>query len=121
MNKGRLESFSDGDGPSNAAMIKALHDAKWHLWHGCPYQALRRLESLGWDMDAEASPEEAKLLGKLEEFIGYLGSILAGQRLALRTELDLAFEGLPLAPDLLDKGVGDTVDTMSLTHDQVGR
>ncbi len=60
------------DGPSNAALIQALHSAKWHLWHGCPYPALRRLESLGWDLDAEASPEEAKLLVKLEEFIVYV-------------------------------------------------
>ncbi|ODV40806.1 hypothetical protein AWV79_03760 [Cupriavidus sp. UYMMa02A] len=36
------------------------------------YPALRRLESLGWDLDAEASPEEAKFLGKLEEFVVYL-------------------------------------------------
>ncbi len=56
------------DSPSNSALIKALHGAKWHLWHGCPYPALRRLESLGWDLD----PEEAKLLGKLEEFVAYL-------------------------------------------------
>jgi len=33
---------------------------------------LRRLENLGWDLDAEASPDEAKLLGKLEELIIYL-------------------------------------------------
>jgi len=37
-----------------------------------PQPALRRLESLGCDLEAEASPEEAKLLGKLEEFIAYL-------------------------------------------------
>ena len=60
------------DCPSNTVLIKALHSAKWHLWHGCPYPAWRRLESLGWDLDAEASPEEAKLLGKLEELIIYL-------------------------------------------------
>ncbi|TDF58113.1 hypothetical protein E1J61_35675 [Cupriavidus sp. L7L] len=45
------------EGPTNAALIKALHGAKWHLWHGCAYPALRRLESLGWDLEAEASPE----------------------------------------------------------------
>jgi hypothetical protein len=39
---------------------------------GCPYPALRRLENLCWDLDAEADPEEAKLLAKLEEFIVYL-------------------------------------------------
>lgn len=57
------------DGPTNAALIKALHSAKWHLWRGCPYPAPHRLESLGWDLDAGASPEQARLLGKLEEFI----------------------------------------------------
>lgn len=61
--------FEDGDGPSNVTLIKALRGTKWHLWHGCPYPALRRLESLGWDLDAEASPEEAKLLAKREERI----------------------------------------------------
>lgn len=60
------------DSPSNAALIKALHRAKWHLWHCCSYPALRGLESLSWDLDPEASPEEGKLLGKLEEFIVYL-------------------------------------------------
>jgi len=60
------------DGPSNATMINVLQGAKWHLWHGCPYPVLRRLESLGWDLDPEASAEEAKLLSKLEEFIVYL-------------------------------------------------
>ncbi|ODV43438.1 hypothetical protein AWV79_17480 [Cupriavidus sp. UYMMa02A] len=53
-------------------MIKALYGAKWHLWHGCLYPALHRLASLGWDLGPEASPEEAKLLGKFEEFIVYL-------------------------------------------------
>jgi hypothetical protein len=45
-----------------------------HLWHGCPYPALRRLESVGWELATDGSPEETKLLVKvkLEEFIGYL-------------------------------------------------
>ncbi len=30
------------------------------------------MEILGWDLEAEASPEEAKPLGKLDEFIVYL-------------------------------------------------
>ena len=45
---------------------------KWHLWHGCPYPALQRLESLGWELATDGSPEEARLPAKLEEFIGYL-------------------------------------------------
>ncbi|CAE6795581.1 ISKra4 family transposase ISBte1 [Paraburkholderia haematera] len=34
--------------------------------------ALSRLESLGWELDTNCSPEEARLLARLEEFIGYL-------------------------------------------------
>ncbi|KJK21477.1 hypothetical protein UB46_27070 [Burkholderiaceae bacterium 16] len=60
------------DGPSNATLIEALQGAKWHLWHGCPYPALHRLENLGRDLGAEASSEEAGLLAKLEELIIYL-------------------------------------------------
>jgi hypothetical protein len=30
------------------------------------------LESLGWELDADCSPEEARLLARLDEFIGYL-------------------------------------------------
>ncbi len=70
MIKGRS---AHSDGPSNATLIKVLRGAKWHLWHGCPYPALRRLESLGCDLEAEASPEEAKLLDKLGERCDYKG------------------------------------------------
>ncbi|GAB7549582.1 hypothetical protein [Cupriavidus sp. SK-3] len=58
-----------GDGPSDTTLIKTLHGAEWHRWHGRPHPTLRQLEDRGWDLDAETSPEEAKLLGKLEEFI----------------------------------------------------
>jgi hypothetical protein len=58
--------------PCADAVINTLHRAKWHLWHGCPYPALSRLESLGWELDANFSPEEARLLARLEEFIGCL-------------------------------------------------
>jgi hypothetical protein len=60
------------DRPCADALIDGLRRAKWHLWHGCPYPALRRLEGLGWELDADCSLEEAKLLGKPDEFIGYL-------------------------------------------------
>src|SRR5471032_300149 len=60
------------DRPCADALIDGLRRAKWHLWHGCLYRALRRLEGLGWELDADCSLEEAKLLGKLDEFIGYL-------------------------------------------------
>ncbi|SPC06581.1 hypothetical protein CO2235_150093 [Cupriavidus oxalaticus] len=36
--------------------IKALYGAKWHLWHGGPHPALRRLENLSSELDPEASP-----------------------------------------------------------------
>jgi hypothetical protein len=60
------------DRPCVDALMDGLRSAKWHLWHGCPYPALRRLESLGWELAPDRSPEEARLLAKLEEFIGYL-------------------------------------------------
>jgi hypothetical protein len=61
-----------GERPCADALIDTVHRAKWHLWHGCPYPALRRLESLGCQFDAACSPEEAWLLARLEKFIGYL-------------------------------------------------
>lgn len=58
--------------PSVDMLIDGLRRAKWHLWHGCPYPALRRLEGLSWELDADCSLEEARLLARLEEFIGYI-------------------------------------------------
>ena len=58
--------------PSADTLIDGLRSAKWHLWHGCPYPALQRLESLGWELATDGSPEETRLLARLEEFIGYL-------------------------------------------------
>lgn len=58
--------------PCAEVLIDGLRSAKWHLWHGCPYPALRRLESLGWELATDGSPEEARLLARLEEFIGYI-------------------------------------------------
>ena len=58
--------------PSADTLIDGLRSAKWHLWHGCPYPALQRLESLGWELATDGSPEEARLLARLEEFIGNL-------------------------------------------------
>ena len=52
--------------PSADTLIDGLRSAKWHLWHGCPYPALQRLESLGWELTTDGSPEETKLLAKLE-------------------------------------------------------
>ena len=36
--------------PCVDTLIDKLRSAKWHLWHGCPYPALQRLESLGWEL-----------------------------------------------------------------------
>jgi hypothetical protein len=36
------------------------------------YPALQRLESLGWELSTDGSPEETRLLAKLVEFTGYL-------------------------------------------------
>ena len=58
--------------PSVGVLIDRLHSAKWHLWHGCPYSALQRLESLGWELAMVSSPEQVRLLARLEEFIGHL-------------------------------------------------
>ena len=103
------------DGPSNAAMIKALHGAKWHLWHGCPYPALRRLESLGWDMDAKASPEEAKLLGKLEEFIGYLDN----NRHFIVNYGDRYRHGEPIASGFVESAVNQVVSRRFVKRQQM--
>ena len=47
--------------------------------HGCPYPALQRLESLGWELHAECSPEGcpegARPIARLDEFIGYLENV----------------------------------------------
>jgi hypothetical protein len=61
-----------GERPCVDTPIDGLRSAKWHRWHGCPYPALQRLESLGWELAKDGRPEETRLLAKLEEFIGYL-------------------------------------------------
>lgn len=43
--------------------------------HGCPYPALQRLESLGWELHAECSSEGARPIARLDEFIGYLENV----------------------------------------------
>jgi len=103
------------DGPTNAALIKALHSSKWHLWHGCPYPALRRLESLGWDLDAEASPEEAKLLGKLEEFIIYLDN----NRHFIVNYGDRYRHGEPIASGFVESAVNQVVSKRFVKRQQM--
>ncbi|MFS8980923.1 ISKra4 family transposase [Cupriavidus necator] len=103
------------DGPTNAALIKALHGAKWHLWHGCAYPALRRLESLGWDLEAEASPEEAKLLGKLEEFIVYLDN----NRHFIVNYGDRYRHGEPIASGFVESAVNQVVSKRFVKRQQM--
>jgi len=103
------------DGPNNAALIKALHSAKWHLWHGCPYPALRRLESLGWDLDADASPEEAKLLGKLEEFIVYVDN----NRSCIVNYGDRYRHGEPIASGFVESAVNQVVSKRFVKRQQM--
>jgi hypothetical protein len=69
----RIKGLPDRDErPCVDTLIDGLRSAKWHLWHGRHYPALQRLESLGWELATDGSPEEARLLTRLEEFIGYL-------------------------------------------------
>ena len=58
--------------PRVDVLVDGLRRAKWHLWHGCLHPALRRLESLGWELATDRSPEGARLLARVEEFIGYI-------------------------------------------------
>jgi len=95
------------DGPSHAILIKALQSAKWHLWHGCPYPALRRLENLSWDLDAEARPEEARLLGKLEELIIYLDN----NRGFIMNSGDRYCHGEPIASGFVESAVNQMPST----------
>ena len=103
------------DGPSNTALIKTLHGAKWHLWHGCPYPALRRLEILGSVLDAEASPEEAKLLGKLEEFIVYLDN----NRHFIVNYGDCYRHGEPIASGFVESAVNQVVSKRFVKRQQM--
>lgn len=54
-------------------IVKELHRAKWHLWHGCAYRALQRLEWLTWDVEGfEDTEAKTKLSAKLEEALTYV-------------------------------------------------
>ena len=58
-----------------ARIDKNLERLKWYLWHGNVYQALKRIESLEWDLEdwEEDSETAAKLLAAVQEFGGYIG------------------------------------------------
>ena len=52
--------------------IKDLMGAKWHLWHGCAFRALQRLEQLSWEIECfDESDLRKKLAIKLEEALAY--------------------------------------------------
>lgn len=67
--KGLTDSESE---ESAERFIRDLLGAKWHLWHGCAYRALQRLEQLSWDIDCfDESESRRKLAAKLEEAYAY--------------------------------------------------
>ena len=59
--------------PGREEVLRGIEGAKWHLWHGCWYRAIRRLESLTFKVSALRSTETTrKLQGKLSECINYI-------------------------------------------------
>lgn len=61
------------DSPKCEAILKDIEGAKWHLWHGCAYRAIQRLESLTWDLDAMPDGQaKTKLAAKLEDCLTYI-------------------------------------------------
>ena len=60
------------DTPQREAILTDIERVKWYLWNGCSYRALRRLESLAWDIEAFNDSETTKkLANKLKESITY--------------------------------------------------
>jgi hypothetical protein len=99
--------------PSVGALIDRLHSAKWHLWHGCPYPALQRLESLGWDLDAECSAEEARP----EEFIGYLEN----DQSFIVNYGDRYRHGDPITSSFVEPAVNQVVSKRFVKRQQIAR
>jgi hypothetical protein len=61
------------DLPRREQIVRDLEGAKWHLWHGCWYRCINRLESLTFDAAAFDMCEAGrKLAAKLDECITYL-------------------------------------------------
>ena len=101
--------------PSVDVLIDGLRRAKWHLWHGCPYPALRRLEGLCWELDADCSLEEAKLLARLEEFIGYLEN---NQRFIVNYG-DRFRHGEPITSSFVESAVNQVVSKRFVKRQQM--
>ena len=101
--------------PSVDALIDGLRSAKWYLWHGCPYPALRRLESLGWELATDGSPEEARLLARLEEFIGYIEN---NQRFIVNYG-DRYHHGEPITSSFVESAVNQVVSKRFVKRQQM--
>ena len=101
--------------PSADTLIDGLRSAKWHLWHGCPYPALQRLESLGWELATDGSPEETRLLAKLEEFIGYLEN----NRRFIVNYGDRYRHGEPIASSFVESAVDQVVSKRFVKRQQM--
>ena len=71
--------------------------------------------NLGWDLDAEASPEAAKLLGKLEELIIYLdnnGGFIVNYG-------DRYRHGEPIASGFVESAVNQVVSKRFVKRQQI--
>ena len=67
------KGLTDSENSQTAeTFIKDLLGAKWHLWHGCAFRALERLERLSWDIESyDESESKKKLAAKLDEAFAY--------------------------------------------------
>jgi len=71
--------------------------------------------STRWDLEAEASPEEAKLLGKLEEFIVYLDN----NRHFIVNYGDRYRHGEPIASGFVESAVNQVVSKRFVKRQQM--
>ena len=64
---------SKDDEEAKATLLKDLDSAKWHLWHGCPYRSLQKLEDLSWQVEVFAHNDTRdKFAAKLAELDRYI-------------------------------------------------
>jgi hypothetical protein len=112
-----IKGLQECDGRPSDALIDTLHRANWHLWHGCLYPARRRLESLGWERDAEFSPEEGRLLARLEEFTGYTEN---NQNLIVNYG-DRYRHGDPTTSSVVESAVNQVVSKRFVKRQQMAR
>ncbi|MEX3845495.1 ISKra4 family transposase [Paraburkholderia sp. BR10882] len=111
-----IKGLPERDGrPSVDALVNGLRSAKWHLWHGCPFPALQRLESLGWELAPDGSPAEVRLLAKLEEFVGYLEN---NQRFIVNYG-DRYRHGEPITSSFVESAVNQVVSKRFVKRQQM--